>query len=50
MKAIITGATGMTGSLILIHCLQSNEITEVISLCSSALKNGSFKINGSRSR
>jgi uncharacterized protein YbjT (DUF2867 family) len=32
MIAIITGATGMVGSLVLNHCLQSNEIKEVRSL------------------
>jgi uncharacterized protein YbjT (DUF2867 family) len=32
MKAIITGGTGMTGSLILAHCLKSADISEVVSL------------------
>jgi len=31
-KVILTGATGMTGGIILQHCLQSNEIQQVISL------------------
>ena len=32
MKIIITGSTGMIGSLVLTHCLSAHEITEVISL------------------
>ncbi len=32
MKAIITGATGMIGNLVLRHCLENLEITEVISI------------------
>ncbi|MEX0288080.1 MAG: NAD(P)H-binding protein [Flavobacteriaceae bacterium] len=31
-KVIITGASGMVGSLILDHCLAASEITEIISL------------------
>jgi len=32
MKAIITGATGMVGGIVLKQCLESNEIKEVISI------------------
>ncbi|MEM7069897.1 MAG: NAD(P)H-binding protein [Pseudomonadota bacterium] len=32
MKALITGATGMVGNLVLQHCLQSKEVSEVVSL------------------
>ena len=32
MKVIITGATGMVGKGVLIECLESNHITEVLSL------------------
>ncbi len=32
MKVIIAGSTGMIGSLILDHCLQSNKITELVDL------------------
>jgi uncharacterized protein YbjT (DUF2867 family) len=32
MKVIITGATGMTGSIVLKHCIASPEITEIISV------------------
>lgn len=31
-KVLITGATGMIGGLVLEHCLQSEEVSEVISL------------------
>ncbi len=30
MKAIITGATGMVGEGVLLHCLESKEVTEVL--------------------
>lgn len=30
LKVILTGATGMVGEGVLMHCLQSNEITEVL--------------------
>lgn len=32
MKALITGATGMVGSLVLQHCIESPELTKVVSL------------------
>ncbi|WP_282162169.1 NAD-dependent epimerase/dehydratase family protein [Ulvibacterium marinum] len=32
MRIIITGSTGMIGNLVLTHCLNETEITEVISL------------------
>ena len=30
LKVIITGATGMVGEGVLLHCLQSDEISEVL--------------------
>ncbi len=30
LKVIITGATGMVGEGVLMHCLQSNEIEQVL--------------------
>ncbi|HEX5168779.1 MAG TPA: NAD-dependent epimerase/dehydratase family protein, partial [Cyclobacteriaceae bacterium] len=31
-RVLITGATGMIGNIILSHCVQSDEVSEVISL------------------
>lgn len=31
-KVIITGATGMTGKLVLQHCLQAESIDKVVSI------------------
>ena len=35
MKALVTGATGMIGSLVLRHCLDSEDISKVVSLVRS---------------
>jgi len=37
MKVIITGATGMVGKGVLIECLESNVITEVLSISRRSL-------------
>jgi len=44
MKAIIAGGTGMVGSLVLGRCLQSNDISEVVSLVRKSTKTNHEKL------
>jgi uncharacterized protein YbjT (DUF2867 family) len=45
MKVIITGSSGMVGKLVLINCLNSNKITEVVSLVRNPTGQKHIKLN-----
>ena len=45
-NAIIAGASGMIGNLVLEHCLSSPEIAQVTSLVRKKNGQGTFKTNG----
>ena len=45
MKVLITGSTGMIGSLVLRQCIEHPDVTEIISLCRRPSKNVHSKVS-----